>query len=446
MADLSPDKIAMLKGLIAASPDEVVRGLERAVCRQGATGPLVAVSAMVEQEIADRAARAHVLAPVSGLFRARGAGGRTAFPRPAAARLWAALKADKPDWVKQAAEAAHYIDPDEPSPQIFDLLCSRAAGQLKSLDQDGYRAVSEMLEADQKGATSVLVLALEIGPIVRPPLGKLTEWLQRMTDERRATARLAYKDAGAAGEGGGPLMFEMLASQLKHSCQILRIISAVMDHPGERYLADSELAKFGEWAIDEVDALVARVKDLRPGVGQTAAVEAAAAVVEAVETITELDQTIQLAREGPWGQRVVKLRQALAAIVEQRMQDISEAVALALPMQKIRYSGRLVSNAPKLDEPPNDGAVELAIGLLTFSEAIRGCANEGGFAGARSKVHETVGQRIDRYVEDVLEQKRLGDEIDPDRAREYLEVAARLMTLVRDRQAGGVVRRRAAAA
>ena len=446
MADLSPDKIAMLQGLIAASPDEVVRGLEHAVCRQGTTGPLAAIGAMVEQEINDRATRAHVLAPVNGLFRPRCVDDQTAFPRAAGSLLWKALKADKPDWVKQAADASYYIDPDEPAPQIFDQLCARAAAELRTAERSEYVAVRDVLEADQPGSTQVLITALDMASVVRGPLSKLSDWLQRMSDDRRASARIAYKDACAAGEGGGPLMFEMLAAHLKHPCQILRVISAVMDHPGERYLADSELAMFGVRALEKIDAQVQHARELRPGASVHAAELAAAAVIDAVETITELDQSVQLVRDGPWGQRLTKLKQALAAVVEQRMQEIEEAVALSLPMKKLRYSGRLVSNVPRLDDPPNDAAVDLAIGLLTFSEGVRGCASDGGFAGTRSKVHDIVGQRIDRYVEDLLEQMRLGDDVDHDRAREFLDVAARLMSLVRDRQAGGVVRRRAAAA
>lgn len=436
----------MLKGLLAASPDDVVRGLERAVCREGSSGSLAAIGAMIESEVAMRSVRAHVLAPVKGLFRARHADGRPAFPLPALSLLWTALQADKPDWIKQAQDACYYIDPDEPSPQIFDVLCSRAASGLRAAAEPGYLAVMSMLEADRRGSTQTLILALDLAPVVRPALLKLTDWIQRMTDERRASARIAYKDSGAAGEGGGPLMFEMLAAHLKHPSQILRVVSAIMDHPGERYLAASELAPFGERAIDAIDTQVTLLKGLRPGMGGGAAEKAAQAVLDAVETITELDQSVQLYRDGPWGQRVVKLKQSLASIVEQRLFEIEEAVALALPMQKLRYSARLVSNVPKLDDPPDDGALALAVGLLTFSEAVRSCANDGGFAGARSKVHETVGIRIDRYVEDVLEQIRLGDAIDIHRAHEFLDVAAQLMTLVRDRQAGGVVRRRAAAA
>lgn len=436
----------MLKGLLAASPDDVVRGLERAVCKEGSSGSLAAIGAMIEGEVATRSVRAHVLAPVKGLFRARRSDDRLAFPIPALSLLWTALQADKPDWAKQAQDACYYIDPDEPSPQIFDVLCSRAAGGLRAAEKPEYVAVIAMLEADRRGSTQTLIMALDLAPIVRPPLLKLTDWLQRMTDDRRAGARIAYKDAGAVGEGGGPLMFEMLAAHLKHPCQILRVVSAIMDHPGERYLAASELAPFGERAIDAIDLQVTLLKTLRPGMGLGAAEQAAQAVHDAVETITELDQSVQLYRDGPWGQRVVKLKQALASTVEQRLYEIEDAVKLALPMHKLRYSARLVSNVPKLDEPPDDGALKLALGLLTFSEAVRGCANEGGFAGARGKVHETVGVRIDRYVEDVLEQLRLGDAIDPHRAQEFLDVAAQLMTLVRDRQAAGVVRRRAAAA
>jgi hypothetical protein len=303
-----------------------------------------------------------------------------------------------------------------------------------------------MLEADRRGSTETLILALDLAVIVRPPLLRLLDWLQRITDDRRATARIAYKDAGAVRDGGGPLMFEMLASHLKHPSQILRLVSAIMDHPGERYLAASELAPFGERAMNEIDYQVTLLKSLRPGTGVGAAEKAGDAVKQAVETITELDQSVQLYRDGPWGQRVVKLKQALATTVEQRLFEIEEAVSLALPMQKMRYSARLTSTVPKLDEPPSDSALALSLGLLTFSEAVRGCANEGGFAGARGKVHETVGLRIDRYVEDVLEQIRLGDAIDVHRAQEFLDVAAQLMSLVRDRTAGNLVRRRAAAA
>ncbi|MFN4186234.1 MAG: hypothetical protein ACK4M6_15915, partial [Hyphomonas sp.] len=66
----------------------------------------------------------------------------------------------------------------------------------------------------------------------------------------------APRDAEALAEGGGPLMFEMLAAHLKQPWLILRIATSIMEHPGERYLAASELSVFGERALADIEAQV----------------------------------------------------------------------------------------------------------------------------------------------------------------------------------------------
>lgn len=446
MSGLSAEKLALLKGLVAASPDEVVRGLEKAVCKTGTTGALADVGALVEAEAAERALRFTTFQPLAAMFGPPAADGRPTFPRPAMAALWRGLKADCPDLVKRAVEASYYIDPEEPWPEIFDLLCRRAAAGMKSRKLPDYAAAVAICDSVKPDLAQDLILALEIAPIVRPPLLKMSDWLQRMTDERRATARLAYRDAEAVREGGGPLMFEMLASHLKQPWLILRIATSIMEHPGERYLAASELAVLGERALADIETQIDQVRGLRPGAGTEVAVRAARAVHHAIEEMGEFEQSIQLTRDAPWGQRVGRLKHGLAAAVEMRLREIDEAAIMALPIQKVRYSGRLVSTTPKLDEPPDAAAVAWAMALLTFADEIRTCATEGGFGGLRGKVLETLGKRIDQYVEDLLEQLRLGDVPDEARAREFLDIAAKLVGLARDKKSGDIIRRRAAAA
>ena len=86
------------------------------------------------------------------------------------------------------------------------------------------------------------------------------------------------------------------------------------------------------------------------------------------------------------------------------------------------------------------------MGLLTFADVVRPCAPDGGFGSMRSKVLQTLGKRIDQYVEDVLEQLRLGEVEDDERARDFLGVAANMLELARDDRSAAIVRRRAAAA
>lgn len=447
MPGLTDDKIAMLKGLMAASPDEVVKSLQKAVCKEGATGPLAAIGEMVQAETADRAVRAITFAPLMPMFGSPSDDGRPTFPRGALIALWRGLKADAPSLMEEATAASYYIDPLEPWPGIFDLVCVRAASGLRDGRSPDYVAAAAACDAVQPGLGKTLALALEIAPVVRPPMMNLGDWLQRMTEERRAIARLAYRDAEAAAQGGGPLMFEMLASHLKQPWMILRIATSMMEHPGERYLAASELSIFGERTLADVEFQIQQVRDLSLNTGPDAARKAGRAVHRAIEELGEFEQSIQLSKDAPWGQRVVKLKQGLAALVESRLRDIDTAVAGALPMHKVRYSARLSSTAPKLTEAPDEDAVRWSLGLLTFAEDIRGCSTEGGFGGLRGKVLESVGKRLDQYVEDVLEQMRVGDvQRNDELAREYLDVAARLLTLARDKQSAAIVRRRAAAA
>jgi hypothetical protein len=153
-----------------------------------------------------------------------------------------------------------------------------------------------------------------------------------------------------------------------------------------------------------------------------------------------------MSRDGVWGQRLTKLKQSIAGTVEARLREIDEATAHALPTQKLRYSARLTRTAPNFSAPPDGPSVIWAMGLLTFADAVRSCAAGGGFGSVRTKVLEALGHRIDQYVEDVLEQIRLGEVEDDDRAREFLGVAANLLELARDDKSAAIVRRRAAAA
>lgn len=448
MADLSPQKIALLKSIVSASPDDLVRGLEQALCSDHATGPLATVSALIEAEATDRAVRFTVLAPVATLFGPAVDDGRPRFPRGALSAIWQGLRSQAPDLMREAASACHYLEVDDASPEVFDQLCLLAADGIAAREAPEFAAAAAACDAERPGGAAELEFCLRLSPIARPAILRLGEWIQRMTDERRATARLAYRDATALGEGGGPIFFEMLAGHLKPPALVLRVISAVMDRPGERYLAGSELARFGERVLVEAEAQLTVLRAARPGAGVEIGREAAAAVQKAIESIGELEQAVQLAKDGPWGQRLSKLKQAVAGVVETHLRDIDEASQHALPTEKLRYSAKLTRTAPKLVDPPNDQAVQLAMGLLAFADAIRPFATDGGFGSVRSKVLDNLGKRIDQYVEDMLEQLRLGDieEGLEDRARDFLHVAADMLALARDEQSGSIVRRRAAAA
>ena len=255
--------------------------------------------------------------------------------------------------------------------------------------------------------------------------------------------RLAYKDAAAIVPESGPLFFDMLAAHLNPPWQILRIISAVMDKPNERYLSDSELSSFAERLMDAIDVSLKAITRMDLDGGGEAAIAAARAVELITQQTFELEVSIELSRDHGWGKRILDQKKTLANLVEARLKEAEKLVAAALPIQSDGFSrGR--RSGPKLDAAPDGRAVGRALTVLKFVHDVRLCANYGGFSAMHAKVSDKLGQAIDAYVEDVLDHVRTGDVPDVSLAHDHLNVAADLIGLVRDDKATELVRRRAA--
>ena len=282
--------------------------------------------------------------------------------------------------------------------------------------------------------------------MVRRAIQKLPEWIAHPGGgDTAAAARLAYKDAVEIDESAGYRFFEMLAAQLAQPWMVLRIISAVMDKPTERYLADSELAGFGEAVLNDIDKSLATIAGLDPESGAAAGRRAAKLAELVIHQIVEVESSVDLQKEHGWGQRVHKQRLSLAGVVEGRLREAEKAAIDALPMHTPRQQ-RARRPVPRLGVPPDTRLVSHARTLLSFCDELRSTANYGGFSSARAKLVEKLGEFLSHYVEEVLDLLRTGEAEDREIATAFLEVAAEFSQLVSGDKAGELVRRRTHAA
>jgi len=444
MAALPERKLDIVRTLVEAAPDKVVEGLNLALSQAGGDTALASVRRLVEDETRDRKLRNIALLPVVPMFV--GDGGdplRLTFPYRALGLLWRGLKSQGPAIVRNAELALYDYRPGETSTEHFDRLVRMAAKGLRAAEQPDFRLVMELCDQARADGAASLLACLELSPVVRAVAHKLPEWTLQQTGDSVAAARVAYKDAVAVADDAGPRFFQMLAAQLPNDWMIIRIISAVMDMPTERYLADSELGMFGERLLHEIeDALTSLLKfDVDGGPG--AALQAARCVDQATVRITELETYVELTREHGWGQALAKHRHALSALVEGRFRETEKTFAAALPGERGR-SGR--RGPAILDAAPDARAAKRCEALLTFVAEVRASAGGGGFGASRNKLLEALGEELDQYVEGLLEQLKSGGVSDESRARAFLAVAADFSRLVRDDKAAELVRRRAAAA
>src|SRR6185312_3330935 len=402
MTQLSEVKIALVKGLIEQAPDLAVQSLLAALRADSRHDEsLTVVQRMIEVEAADRRARNLVFGPIAPLCAVAGPFSGLSFPPRALALTWKALKETSPDEVAAAKSmAARWGGPDC-TPELFDALCARAASGLRA-GEAAFGAAAAA--ADQGGGRGSLAACLDIAPVARRALDQMPEWLGRMTSEKAANLRLAYRDAVAIAEDAGPRFFEMLAAHLAEPWLILRVISGVMDRPGEAYVSGSELASFGERVLADIERRLGEVTAFKASAGREAARAVAQAVHVATTEIAELEQSVALTPEGSWGRRLARQKKTLATTIETHLKDTDAAVGHALPLQTVRIGPRTQRGVPRLTRDPDRAEVERAATLLTFMSEVRSSAPAGGFASARAKALESLEHRLDTYVEAVLEE------------------------------------------
>jgi hypothetical protein len=445
MPGLTNHQSSIIQTLFAAAPDSAVRQLEQALaadCDQG--GSLAEVHMLIAREANERRVRTAVLGPVIPLCRSSQLGDKR-FPGATIPRLWIALRYACPDLVAAAEAAVRGLEANGVFPdEIYDALCARAADGLRAADP-AYAEVTRILAGDGPDSVAMFVDYLDLVPLARAAVARLPEWLGRMSEERAASARLAYKDAVALSDDAGPRFVEVLLTHLPEPWLILRILAVVVIGANDRYLADSELGRFGDYILDDIDRRLAAFRAFDPDQGRRAGMAAAEYLHGAAQAISEFENALDISRDGPWGVRVARQKQMLAELAEARLAQIDKVLGQALPLQMVRF-GRGLRGMPKLVADPDPRLVRRAEGLMGFFDHSRTSASSSGFGSARAKVGEIVEARLDQYVEDLLEALRAEEVRDADRVHAYLEAAAALMGDARGEKAAQIVRRRAAAA
>ncbi len=449
MGNLSESQLGTVRTLIKAASDSAIRDLQQALsagAEQHQTMRLI--QKMVTDEAADRRGRDHVFAPLTPLCsgRSRGPGGLL-FPPQTLARLWRGLHEASPVTVAAAIQAAGEFDPPVLVGEMYDGLCVTAAAGLRARSNPGYDAAAAGLDKAMPEGAALFASYLDLTPVARSALARMPEWLGRLNDERIAAARLTFRDAVEVAEDAGPRLLEILYGHLEEPWSVLRLISAVMHRPGDRYVANSELKSFGERLLDNIDARLERVTGFNADEGPAGGRAVGEDVRMAALEIGEFDECFELSANGPWGARLTRQKRGLSQAIESRLKAVDGEVGAALPLQSTGFKARGARGQPRLTHDPDERQVTRVLGLLTMLHDVRNCADKLGFGSLWGKAVEAVEVRLETYVQDLLEKLKDEEQAElHERSRLYLEVAAQIMALAVGDKAGQIIRRRMAAA
>jgi hypothetical protein len=441
MSLIADKRLVLLKGLIKTLPQASLRSLELAL---GLTkdAALIEVRELISVELEFRYAKEAVFAPYIPLFETRQDGlNAVEFPGWLLDNLWRALEGHEPELYQQSRFALRGLRAEDPTPVVFFRLVTSAAAICREHPGDVLPKSPARGDAEE---VAEFAHYLDLHRIVRTVLAKLPDFLGRIDAEKAAALRLMFKDACAISEEGGTRFMEVIFSNLEDGAQIIKFIATVSDRPNDRFLAESELADFGERILEHIEEGLADLKKIM-GEKSTAGVnDAGVRVAQSVGQLQSFSHYIELTRDGPWGKRVADAHKQIAGLVESRLKGAERVFEDVLIMKSERVYGRVKRDVPKMDALPKPDVIDRAHNCAVFVREVRSTANAGGFATLHTKTMQTLEGQLDTYFEALLDVANGEDPFDSDQVMRFFELVTDLMEALCGEEKATVGRRRIA--
>ncbi|GAA0617868.1 hypothetical protein GCM10009422_11430 [Brevundimonas kwangchunensis] len=394
---------------------------------------------MLAEEMTDRRRRAVAFAPILPMFAERADGiPATTFPPDVLARLWKAASGREPQLLPR-------LDEDEGGEIIVaNRICQAAASIVRDRPDLVWPEASRP-DIRDKGLED-LVISLDLAHLARRALPLIDVWLKRPDGDQLAELRLMVKDGSGIHADGAWRLVEILFAHLADAVLVLRILtrtSGAADRIG--FLSVSEMGEFVERLLNGVSQRVERLTAWATAGGKDDIAPVMADLDWCANVLAELDVTLTLEPDSPWGMSVRESRLAVAAWMTTLYRKADKAVDAALPMTRVQTSGRMTRQVPDLSAPARGEAAETAFALMKLVGVTRGAASTFGAEAGRKALMDELVERLTSYADQIL--GVINDEAtDRNHALALIAVAARYLELIEAKEAAKTVRRRAAVA
>lgn len=438
MAELSVAHRAVVAQLIEHCPDNLLAQL--ADMTAGSPSERAqAIADMMRAAQLDRVRRSVALGPLLPMFAPRPDGVEALhFPPQVLARLWPLAAGREPELLPA-------LDDEARAAVVADRIGLAAAAAVR--DQSDVVWPTGLASADRARGLEELAACLDLLHLARRGLPSLPHWIGRPDGDQQAELRLLIRDAAALSPDGAARIVEIMLAHLADAALILRIVTQTSGASGrESFLSSSEMAGFVDRLIAGVNARVERIAAFRPAAGLGGVDALTADVMWCSGVVTELDVTLSLQPDSPWGRSVRDARVRVAGQLVNLLKISEKAVDAALPMTRVQLAGRMTRMVPKLDAPAEGDAMTSADVLMRLVGALRGAASVFGCESDRKKLVERVIDRLSTYADEALDLVNGGEAPDENHALKLIEQSAEMLVHLDATDAARTVRRRAAVA
>ena len=302
-------------------------------------------------------------------------------------------------------------------------------------NEAGIAAAKKRLHDDEISDAREMALLLLEGEEMLKIQERLPKPLPHLTEEILWQLRESYDALVVRNPDVAPFVAVVAMNRLQRPCEALRLPLMVCRQAGDALISKTDMGLAGEILFARMDGLKTAIMSTRHPLFD------AETLLTQVGGFAELSgavvKELEVRRDGEWGQRLLKDRTAIGAVMEGFMDRAGKEFTGALPMQK----GTADFNRPT-------GAEKRAMGL-NYARLVAGTRNfaaAGSFVAKQRMVFEEISSHLRRYIEDAIREYRGCDSERRATVESQLQYCAELAAFLFGLEEADLIRRRVRAA
>ncbi|MCC5981580.1 MAG: hypothetical protein JJU26_07670 [Oceanicaulis sp.] len=441
MTALAPQKLAQLRALMRAVPEELRQRLIGAVSAGDETmGRLLEACAKDARTLA----RERFFRPLEPLSA------DPAIARPSLSHAPPAMLESAWNWIEEvlapdiaAAMVAVTADPlAEDDPAHDDPLRARAAARIEeavTAVKEDPRAGKQLRHrlgiADFRAVLEIAVI-LRVAPVLREALDGLPGEIGDISEELAQHIRDRYDLAYSKDPDAGVWFLYLLMARLKRPWVILRVFEKIVRRDDDFLLSRTDVASIGDAMLEDAGFFLNGFADPPPTLD--AAHEAARALAQFAQITIGMTREIGIRKDGGWGRQIMALRQRAAQQMEAIHAEALLRMDKAVPDPHKPVAARLKLHGEALEKAASRAEI-----LCVFIRLTRDDSSRAAAGGAHGQVMDRLMQRLEFSAGGILSALRNGSA--EDHVDERAAVIARLMTALGQQEAASIFLRRTAA-
>jgi hypothetical protein len=324
--------------------------------------------------------------------------------------------------------------------EAFWPLASQAIQQAIAADPTRARAaLGSDLAVEDAAEMAILLKNSDSILAVQTLLPKPTP---AMNEDLLWGLRRIYDHAIEADTDAGPYIAVVAMYRLARPWEALKLALLITRQTQDTLLSTTDMGLVGDILFTEMEdcrtaIMATRHPDFDPDV-------LVADLAKFTEISSAITKEVDILRRGTWGQRLLKDRAAVGAVMDGLMERVAKEIASALPSQRAGFAG-----GPRLPDFSHPADLERAERALRYAKLLSGCrhlAAPGAFGAKYQDALDAAMQLMRRYNEDLLKELRTAEGERRAVVERQYQLAASLTAFVFDENEAEFLQRRAKAA